>query len=101
MPKVVIVGGGVIGCATAYFLAQSGASVTLLERGELAGEASGAAAGMLAALSDEGGDRGPAFQALCLDSLALFDSLLPELATTGIDLRYQRTGVLHLALSDA
>ena len=69
MPDVVIVGGGVIGCATAYYLARSGADVTVLERGELAGEASGAAAGMLAALSDEGGDRGPAFQALCLDSL--------------------------------
>lgn len=101
MPDVVIVGGGVIGCATAYYLAREGAGVTVLERGELAGEASGAAAGMLAALSDEGGDRGPAFQALCLDSLSLFDSLLPDLEATGIDLRYRRTGVLRLALDEA
>ncbi len=100
MPDVVIVGGGVIGCATAMFLADQGASVTVLERGELAGEASGAAAGMLAALSDEGGDRGPAFQALCLDSLALYQTLLPQLETTGVDLRYRSTGVLHLALTD-
>lgn len=73
MADVVIVGGGAIGCATAYYLAREGASVTLLERGELASGASGAAAGMLAALSDEGGERGAAFQSLCLDGLALYE----------------------------
>ncbi len=98
MADVVIVGGGVIGCASAYFLARSGASVTLIERGQLGSEASGAAAGMLAALSDEGGTRGPEFQQLCLDSLTLYETLLPELAATGVDLRYSRAGVLHLAL---
>jgi len=100
VPDVVVVGGGAIGCATAYFLAKAGASVTLVERGELGGEATGAAAGMLAALSDEGGDRGPAFQKLCLDSLALYQEILPELEATGIDLRYRRSGVLHLAMSE-
>ena len=100
MPDVLIVGGGVIGCATAYFLARGGASVVVLERGELASEASGAAAGMLAALSDEGGDRGPAFQRLCLDSLHLYESLLSELEATGVDLRYRRAGVLHVALNE-
>lgn len=99
MPRVVIVGGGIIGCAAAYYLAGAGASVTLLERGAFAGEASGAAAGMLAALSDEGGDRGPDFQQLCLESLALYEDLLPELGKTGIDVRHSRGGVLHLALS--
>ena len=98
MADVVVVGGGVIGCAVAFFLARAGADVSLLERGGLAGEASGAAAGMLAALSDEGGDRGPAFQKLCLDSQALYEKILPELESTGIDLRYRRTGVLHVAL---
>jgi glycine oxidase len=101
VPDVIVVGGGVIGCATAYYLAQQGASVTLLERDAIASEASGAAAGMLAALSDEGGNRGPAFQQLCLDGMKLYDSLLPELAATGIDLRYRRAGVLHVALDDA
>jgi glycine oxidase len=100
LADVVVLGGGAIGCATALYLAKAGAAVTLVERGELAGEASGAAAGMLAALSDEGGDRGPAFQQLCLDSLRLYDDLLPDLEATGIDLRYRRTGVLHLALTD-
>ncbi len=41
MPDVVIVGGGIIGAACAYQLASAGASVTLLEREELAFGASG------------------------------------------------------------
>jgi glycine oxidase len=100
VPDVVVVGGGAVGCASAWFLSREGFSVTLLERGELAGEASGAAAGLLAALSDEGGDRGPEFQKLCLDGFDLYQDLLPELEATGIDLRYRRSGLLHLALGD-
>lgn len=41
MPDVVIVGGGIIGAACAFELASGGASVTLLEREELAAGASG------------------------------------------------------------
>ncbi|MCZ6556381.1 MAG: FAD-binding oxidoreductase [SAR324 cluster bacterium] len=37
---VVIIGGGIIGCATAYFLAKRGMSVKLLEKGRLAWEQS-------------------------------------------------------------
>ena len=36
MPDVVVVGGGIIGCATAFELSQRGARVTLIERAELA-----------------------------------------------------------------
>ena len=38
---VVVVGGGIVGCATAYYLARRGVRVVLLERGEVAGEQSG------------------------------------------------------------
>jgi glycine/D-amino acid oxidase-like deaminating enzyme len=38
---VVVVGGGIVGCATAYYLARRGVRVILLERGEIAGEQSG------------------------------------------------------------
>jgi glycine/D-amino acid oxidase-like deaminating enzyme len=41
MPDVVVVGGGIIGAACAFELADRGASVTLLEREELAAGASG------------------------------------------------------------
>jgi glycine/D-amino acid oxidase-like deaminating enzyme len=38
---VVVVGGGIAGCAAAYYLARRGVRVTLVERGEIAGEQSG------------------------------------------------------------
>jgi glycine/D-amino acid oxidase-like deaminating enzyme len=41
VPDVVVVGGGIIGAACAYELARRGASVTLLEKDELAAGASG------------------------------------------------------------
>jgi D-hydroxyproline dehydrogenase subunit beta len=41
MPDVVIVGGGIIGTSCAYELARAGATVTLIERAELASGASG------------------------------------------------------------
>ncbi len=44
---VAVVGGGLLGCATAYYLTRGGASVALLERGELNREASGQNAGSL------------------------------------------------------
>ena len=38
---VAIIGGGIAGCASAYYLAKKGLAVTLLEKGEIAGEQSG------------------------------------------------------------
>ncbi len=38
---IVIIGGGIVGCATAYYLAQRGARVILLEKDDIAQEASG------------------------------------------------------------
>ena len=46
-PDVLIIGGGICGVATAFHLAQFGEQVTVLERGEIAGEASGVNAGGL------------------------------------------------------
>jgi glycine/D-amino acid oxidase-like deaminating enzyme len=47
VPDIVVVGGGIIGTACAYELASAGASVTLLERDELAAGASGRNLGYL------------------------------------------------------
>ncbi|NIB40301.1 FAD-binding oxidoreductase [Pseudomaricurvus alkylphenolicus] len=44
---VAIIGGGVIGCASAYFLAKAGVSVAIIERGQLNAGASGRNAGSL------------------------------------------------------
>jgi glycine/D-amino acid oxidase-like deaminating enzyme len=46
--KVVVCGGGVIGVCTAYFLAKKGATVTLIEKSNIACAASGKAGGFLA-----------------------------------------------------
>ena len=37
---VIIIGGGIVGCSTAYFLASNGISVALCEKGSIAGEQS-------------------------------------------------------------
>jgi sarcosine oxidase subunit beta len=44
---VVVIGGGLVGCATAYYLSKAGAKVILLERDDLNQEASGRNAGSL------------------------------------------------------
>ena len=49
---VLILGGGIIGCALAEELAQRGTRVIVLERGRIGGEASSAAAGILSAQTD-------------------------------------------------
>ena len=38
--EVVIVGGGIVGCSAAYYLARHGVRVTLMEKGDIAGEQS-------------------------------------------------------------
>jgi glycine oxidase len=47
LPDVAIVGGGIVGCAAAAFLAEAGARVELFERAELAGAASGRNSGSI------------------------------------------------------
>jgi glycine oxidase len=98
-PDVIIVGGGVIGCAIAYYLAETGARVTILERGEVGGEASGASAGILAPL--ELSVASGSLLDLCEASLPLHPSLADTLREeTGIDVEYLRSGILRVALTD-
>ena len=51
---VVIVGGGVIGCASAYYLAKDGVKVLVIERDGIGAHASGYAAGGLNPLEGKG-----------------------------------------------
>ena len=98
-PDFAIIGGGVIGCAIARQLALNGAGrVLVLERGQLGGEASGAAAGVLAVASSRA-PRGALFE-LKRASAALFPSLAAELREeTGIDVEYSTAGLLDLAFT--
>lgn len=92
---VVIIGGGVIGCAIAYFLRKQHVDVVLLERGEIGGEASGAAAGLLAPLGPLSGP-GP-FADLVLAGFASLSALVPELeAASDVRMQYEQTGALRI-----
>lgn len=92
---IVIVGGGVIGCAIAWYLCKAGADVVVVDSGEIGAEASSAAAGLLAPLGSLSGP-GP-FADLLLASFALYPTLVPELEeASGIHLEYERTGSLRV-----
>jgi glycine oxidase len=94
---VVIVGGGVIGCALARELAGRGAGVTVVEKGEPGEEASWAAAGLLAPQAENLAP-GPLLD-LALESRGLYPGWTAELVDeTGIDVGYRRCGILRCAL---
>ena len=98
--RVVIVGGGIIGCATAYYLTRTGISdVVIVERDHVASGASGYSAGILTPYS---GSNDPGLLALSADSLELHAELtreLPEL--TGIDYGYDLKPYLRCAFGEA
>jgi len=95
---VIVVGGGIVGCSAAYYLATEGRSVTLIERDSIASHASGFAYG---GLTPPAGTDEP-FDVLLAASSRLHAELseaLPE--ETGIDTEYQRRDSVLLALSEA
>ncbi|MFZ0218279.1 MAG: FAD-dependent oxidoreductase, partial [Candidatus Dormiibacterota bacterium] len=97
MSKIVIVGGGVIGCAIAERLSRERAEVVLLERERIAAHASGAAAGLLA--PHDSGDA--ADEAEGARSLALFPELVRRVAESGIDVEYREGETIRPALTAA
>ncbi|HVZ72087.1 MAG TPA: glycine oxidase ThiO [Polyangia bacterium] len=97
---VVVIGGGVMGCAVALRLALRGIGVTVIERGIPGAEASSAAAGILGPQM-EAEAAGPLLD-LGLRSRALYPALAAELRdATGIDIGYVKSGVLAVALDGA
>lgn len=92
--KIVIAGGGVIGCAIAYYLAKEGADVTVLERGDIGQEASSASAGMILAPFDDLGPR-PLVR-LQRESFDMYPGLVQRLEEeAGSDLEYKECGLLR------
>ena len=86
---VLVIGGGISGVADAYELAKAGATVTLLERGELASMASG---WTLAGVRQSG--RHPAELPLATAAVDRWMSLSAELDA---DVEYRQDGNLRLA----
>lgn len=90
---VIVVGGGIIGCATALELAKSGFVVRLIERGELGREQSSRAWGLI---RQQG--RHPAEIPLAADALSRWPHLASEL---GMQTDFIRSGILVAAESAA
>jgi len=87
---ILIIGGGIAGTATARYLAQYGRQVILLERGELAAEASGLNAGTLWATG--WGHTPDLSSTLSMGSLEVFKTLQLDL---GYDLEFRQGGSLQ------
>lgn len=93
--EVLILGGGVIGLTTAYYLARTGVRVTVLEKGAMGGEASWAGAGIIPPGNPERA-RQP-WDRLRSISVAAFPNLSQDLLElTGIDNGYFRCGAVEL-----
>ena len=106
MTDVIVIGGGIAGCTTAYYLARDGVEVMLLEQYELNTQASGSSAGSLHAQiqPEPFAEYGEAWtrnyvQALPFyqESIRLWCSAGPEL---GEDLEVSCDGGLLVAVSD-
>ena len=90
---VAIIGGGIIGCSTAYFLARSGVSVAVFEKGRIGGEQSGRNWGWVRQQC-----RSPVELPLMMQSLRLWKELPAQL---GEDIGFRQGGTLYLAENEA
>lgn len=95
MSDVVVVGAGIVGAACAYYLARAGATVTVLERGALAGGTSSAGEGNIL-VSDK--PPGPEL-ALAQWSRQLWDGIAADVGAGAIEL--EAKGGLVVAVGPA
>lgn len=88
--QVVIIGGGIIGCSTAYHLTQMGWSdVVIVEKGELTSGSTWHAAGLVGQLRAERN-----ITRMLQYSVSLYEKLEAE---TGLTTGWKKSGCLHLA----
>lgn len=93
---VLVVGGGVMGCATAWRLAEAGQRVAVIEQQTIGSGASNAAGGMLGA-QNEWAEENP-LQPFALEAREAYPALQRELlALTGIDIEWQNAGLIKVA----
>ncbi|MBM4344783.1 MAG: glycine oxidase ThiO [Deltaproteobacteria bacterium] len=94
--RVVVVGAGAVGCAIAAKLARRDCRVTVVDRGQPGGEASGAAAGILGA-GAECGEPGPLLD-LCTHSLDLWPDFVVSLRQrVGFGCGWETCGAIEVA----
>jgi glycine oxidase len=98
--EVIILGAGVAGCATAYFLAREGVKVTVIEREAIGSGSSGFALGLLNPLSGSG-IPGP-LQAMAETAFNMHLELWPVLKDeSGVDFQAKTMPHIELCLTDA
>ena len=90
---VVIIGGGIVGVCTAWFLARQGVDVVLCEKGHIAGEQSGRNWGWV---RKQGRDVRE--MPMIVESLKIWESLADDI---GADVGFVQTGCLFAASGDA
>ena len=96
MPKesadVVVIGGGVSGLSSAFFLAKAGKDVVVVEKGTVGSEASGRNGGMISERTDE-----PDLIPLAVESIKLWATLDDEL---GYPTEFIHQGRIQIAVSE-
>ena len=98
--EIVIIGAGLIGLSLAFELGRRGARVAVFDRFEPAKAASWAAAGMLAARTEEIADE--PMHALCNDALAGFPAFVERVReASAIDPQLRRDGIVQAAFDEA
>ena len=90
--EIVVIGGGVSGLSSAYFLAKAGKDVVVVEKGMVGGEASGRNGGMISERTDE-----PALIPLAVESVRLWATLEDEL---GYPTEFIHQGRIQVAVSE-
>lgn len=97
-PEVLVIGGGVIGCAVAFELADAGLRVRLLEGRRLGGGASQASAGVLAPYVE--GHDSSLLRGLGRRSLDSYESFVARAAeASGQAVHFSRCGTLEVAVT--
>jgi len=86
---VAIIGGGIVGCSAAYYLARGGVSAAVFEKGRIAGEQSGRNWGWVRQQC-----RSPVELPLMMQSIERWKALPGEL---GEDIGFRQGGTLYLA----
>lgn len=89
---IVIVGGGIMGAATAYYLAKAGVGVALVEKDKVAAQQSGRNWGFVRTQY-----RDPAELPIAVEALSLWPTLEQEL---GSQIAWRRTGCIFLAQNE-
>ena len=98
-PDVVIVGAGIIGCASAHALAAAGARVHVIDARRVGKGASQASAGVLAPYIE--GHESSVLRSLGRRSLDMYDGFVARVSEdAGVTMAYDRSGTLEVAFDE-